>query len=371
MAQRLPVFRAALFVLALPGAAGGQTVGDDQDPVELDWNPAWDAPFWSEPSGAALELRAGHRPLPVPGAGFDPMRQGETYVLALLNLPFDGATRRSSRGATSAGASSREARSADVDDLASGEREPTEHDADGAASPTPQAKRQKRLGGESLDRAHGEASLPGVPLELLREAVFEAERHGGYDAALRRIQSAGSRARWSGLLPELRLRGVSGIDRMRQLDLTGLVPDEQRTRDGADSLIEARLTFHVERLLFSGEEAALERARSAVSVARAKLEAEIAEQLALFVWAHGVLAQGSGGDEESAADDDRAKRWLVRERARVKLFVLTGGWFQGEPTLRRFLPRDAEPDAHAEPAPPPARPVRGKHGQAEATPPPG
>src|SRR6187402_2521710 len=92
-------------VLALPARAGwAQEVLEDQDPVDPDWAPAWDEPFWPAPSGAVLEIAAGRSggrvPLPLDGVGLDGtgfdasarIASGD-YLLALLTLPLGGQAR--------------------------------------------------------------------------------------------------------------------------------------------------------------------------------------------------------------------------------------------------------------------------------------
>lgn len=140
----------------------------------------------------------------------------------------------------------------------------------------------------------------------------------------------GQRSRWSGLSPELRLRGATGIDQTRSTDSAGVVPGEETLRDASDSLVEVRLTFHLERLLYSGQEVALERARQQLLADRVELHATVARELLSYRRALRRL------DEEELLDEDRAEAEFDAERARLTLFLLTDGWFRGRETVRRY-----------------------------------
>jgi len=199
----------------------------------------------------------------------------------------------------------------------------------------------------TLELSHADDGLNEVPLDLVQACIDRAEQAAGFAVALRRLSAIGQRSRWSGLSPELRLRGATGIDQTRSVDSAGIVPGEETLRDASDALVEVRLTFHLERLLHSGQEVALERARQDVLADRAELRTLVGDELVQYVSATRRLERAAQSSE--LEDDELEKLRLVAERARLSLYLLTDGWFRGEATLRRYRsaskPRAAEPRA--------------------------
>ena len=162
-------------------------------------------------------------------------------------------------------------------------------------------------------------SLPVTP-RVARAAVQAAFRNArllGDDA----IDGLASRARWSGLVPEVRLRGARIWDESARAEV--LPSDALRTWDAARAnlLLEARASFRLDRLVFADEE---------LSVARLRLEqSELAQRLALRVV--GTLAawqrawvEARAAPAGSVAALEAALRLGELEAA---LDVLTGGWF--------------------------------------------
>jgi len=345
-----PFLRLVLSLLVCGAPAPAQEVQEDQDPVDLDWVPAWDTPFWPVPSGAALELAAGRRMRPAPSeAGASPELGSGDYVLALLTLPLGARPRASDEDPPPARsprptapppprrdpAAAGEPRSGQVlvaqtaSDLPppdeAPEAEPHAREHAEALPPVDDGPRQAERHGGGFDR---------VPLDLLEDAIERAEKAAGFARALGRLASIGQRSRWSGLAPELRLRGATGIDQTRSVDSAGLVPSDETLRDASDSLVEVRLTFHLERLLHSGQEVALERARQQLLVERAELRARVGQELLTYVRA--LARSESEHFEEEEHEEEREKVELAAERARLVLYLLTDGWFRGEETLRAY-----------------------------------
>lgn len=358
-------FLALLALSTVAAPVWAQEATDDQDPVDLDWVPAWDAPFWPAPVGAALEIVAGRRGAPT--SSTSDVATGDAsgdYVLALLTLPLDGALRRRGTSEGSAvegavpGSDAIDVGRARLGDAAPAGREggalAVGNTAGSSAEPTferPAASSAQVSAPEPSRHAAPPATAPAdeaastevqvirprplaarrteVPLELLRGAIDRAELAAGFATSLRRLSSIGSRSRWSGLSPELRLRGATGIDQTRSVDSAGIVPGEETLRDASDSLVEVRLTFHLERLLHSGQEVALERARQDVQSERAELRAVVGRELVTYVRAVRRL------ESDELDDEERNDLELAAERARLTLYLATDGWFRGEETLRR------------------------------------
>lgn len=176
---------------------------------------------------------------------------------------------------------------------------------------------------------------------LARDTVVAAEN--AHHAALRErdLDGAGARARWSALLPEVRVRAARSRDDSLHLQPTLDDPYRYSTIGGDGLLMEAQLTFRLNRLVFADEEVALERLR----IARERSAEDRTDRLLarLARW-HRALSR-----ERSLSDDAaRAAARLERLDAEMQLDVLTGGWF-GDRV--RHLGLDAPPVERREPAP--------------------
>jgi hypothetical protein len=179
-----------------------------------------------------------------------------------------------------------------------------------ASTPVPVAPARKR-----------ESPLLLLNPRLARATVRHALAFAGYSGTRARLRSLSARARSSGALPELRLRSLRSTG--ETLRLTPSTDDPYRyTQAGASELLfEARLTWHLDRLLFSDQEVSLERLRSERDAAEQKLVEHVLERLA--AWQR---------ERVRAADEDSEPE--VRENAElealgaaVELDVLTDGWF--------------------------------------------
>jgi hypothetical protein len=160
------------------------------------------------------------------------------------------------------------------------------------------------------------------------EAAWRAAGLGNDDA---RLDAIVSRARWSALLPETRLRAIRYDD---QRLYTESAADVNRLRDsaGANVGLEARLTWRFDRLLYAEDEPSFERMRLERHDARARIGGRVLE--ALFHWHRAWLevrwAQAASRDAReppSRPSRDEAEATLRVMEAEATLDVLTGGWF--------------------------------------------
>ncbi len=167
-----------------------------------------------------------------------------------------------------------------------------------------------------------DATLALTP-RLARTCVAAAWRTAGLGPDDARLASIVSRARWSALLPEARVRAVRFEDARLSTD-TGT--DSARWRDsaGANVGFEGRLTWRLDRLLYADDEPAFERLKLERQDARTRVASRTLE--ALFHWQRAFidlrsLPPASRGTRDEA---DAALRVLEAEAA---LDVLTSGWF--------------------------------------------
>ncbi len=158
---------------------------------------------------------------------------------------------------------------------------------------------------------------------LARACVGAAWRAAGLGADDARLDGLVSRARWSAVLPEARLRAVRFEDARLSLDTS---TDTSKLRDstGANVGLEARLTWHFDRLIYADDEPAFERIRLEHRDARARIAAKVLE--ALFHWQRAALDLRTLPPTQQGTRDEADVRLRLME-AEAALDVLTNGWF--------------------------------------------
>jgi hypothetical protein len=170
-----------------------------------------------------------------------------------------------------------------------------------------------------------------VTPRLARAAVDAAWRVAGLGNDDARLDAIVSRARWSAVLPETRLRAVRFDD---QRLYTESSVDASRLRDsaGANVGLEARLTWRFDRLLYADDEPSFERMRLERHDARARIAGRVLE--ALFHWHRAWLevrwaqaASREAREPASRPSRDEVEATLRVMEAEATLDVLTAGWF--------------------------------------------
>ncbi len=169
--------------------------------------------------------------------------------------------------------------------------------------------------------AEGGALVPSP--RVARACVAAAWRASGLGTDDARVDGVVSRARWSALLPEARLRAVRGVDERASLEATAEA-NRIRGSAGADLALEARLTWRLDRLLFADEEPSFERLRLERHDARLRIAARTLE--ALFHWQRAAVELRSPGSTSSAPRNELELVIRMTE-AEATLDVLTNGWF--------------------------------------------
>ncbi len=157
---------------------------------------------------------------------------------------------------------------------------------------------------------------------MARECVAAAWRASGLGTDDERIDSMVARSRSSALLPETRLRAMRLLtDAARTTTLATTDGTNYYDAVGANLVLELRLTWRLDRLLFAGDEPTLERLRQERQDARARLATRALE--VLFAWqrAGAALREAVAGSPQEADAEWR------RAEAAATLDVLTGGWF--------------------------------------------
>jgi hypothetical protein len=160
-----------------------------------------------------------------------------------------------------------------------------------------------------------------VAPSLARACVAAALRASGLGTDDSRVDALVARARASAWLPETRVRVARLIaDAARAATHATTDGTNYYETVGAHLMLELRLTWRFDRLLYAGDEPSLERTRLERQEARSRLAARTLETL--FTWQRAVIeAQGAAGAEEEL------QAWLRASEAQASLDVLTAGWF--------------------------------------------
>ena len=204
-------------------------------------------------------------------------------------------------------------------------REPTSYLAEPPA-PTP-AQAQAPASAP----AHPSAPLAPAPVRspspiitplIARTCVKAALRVAGLGVDDARIDEMASRARASAALPETRLRAMRLVTDAAHLTTTTTTTGYYDGA-GANLWLEARLTWHLDRLLYADDEPTLERIRLERQDARTRISTHVLEQL--FRWQRAWL------DTEVAEEGSREKLESKVRMVELELTldVLTAGWFGG------------------------------------------
>jgi hypothetical protein len=159
-----------------------------------------------------------------------------------------------------------------------------------------------------------------VTTEVARSCVRAALRTAGLGDD-NRLDSAAARARSSAALPELRLRAVRTLGETGRVSLSEDDPSRYVASGAATNVLEARVTFRLDRLLFADEEITVERARLDRSELRARIAAKVLQ--ALFEWqkAYALL------QDPALPSEDRFSALLREAESGAILDMMTGGWF--------------------------------------------
>jgi hypothetical protein len=162
---------------------------------------------------------------------------------------------------------------------------------------------------------------PLVTSQLAQSAVAAALRASGFFVERRALESMATRARTSAALPEVWLRGSRSTDLSLRLSPTVDDPAHYSELGGAGVLLEARLIWHLDRLMFDRDELSVERLKNDRADAAAKLSQRVLE--ALFSWQSARLR----GSDPALLPEEREAAWVLEAEAEVRLDVLTAGWF--------------------------------------------
>jgi hypothetical protein len=168
----------------------------------------------------------------------------------------------------------------------------------------------------------GDPPPPLVASSLARQCVAAAWRTSGLGTDDARIDSIVARSRSSALFPETRMRAMRlWNDAAHATTLATTDATSYYDSVGANLVLELRLTWRLDRLLFAGDEPTLERVRLERQDARARIATRTLE--ILFGWQRASI-DASGA---MAGSREQVEAELRAAEAEATLDVLTGGWF--------------------------------------------
>jgi hypothetical protein len=188
------------------------------------------------------------------------------------------------------------------------------------AAPAPVAPSDAAAEGGPAAQRRSAGSQQRLTPSLARRTVTRALRVARI-SDMRSLDSLAARARASAALPELRLRGARSIDDSVRWSPTVADPYQTTRTGGVDWLIEARLAWRFDRLVFDDAEIQVERLRDQRREAQARLIERVLE--ALIAWHKARL-----GQRDPLLGEDELMLFVLQElEASARLDVLTRGWF--------------------------------------------
>jgi hypothetical protein len=165
---------------------------------------------------------------------------------------------------------------------------------------------------------------PLVADSMARQCVAAAWRTSGLGVDDERIDSLVARSRASALLPETRFRAMRLWDDASHATTLATTADTSYyDAIGANLVLELRLTWRLDRLLYASDEPTLERVRLERQDARMRLATRTLE--ALSAWQRATIE----GRNAVAGSREAIESSLRAAEAEATLAVLTGGWFKG------------------------------------------
>jgi len=192
---------------------------------------------------------------------------------------------------------------------------------EGVAPPrSSRAEDRGRLASGAPERGFGQLR-PTLDPDLCRRTVQVAVQAAGFGASARRLSSLSGRARTSAALPELRLRGGRATDESLRLTPTSSDPYRYTEAGQSELFFEVRMTWKLDRLVFSEAELRVERLRRE----RAKAEARLVEQVLRLLFARERARTRLA--VAPLLPEERAVAVLEQLEAEAMLDVYTAGWF--------------------------------------------
>jgi hypothetical protein len=137
------------------------------------------------------------------------------------------------------------------------------------------------------------------------------------------LLSMSLRARTSAVLPEVSVRVSRGWDSSFRLLPTDTDPYRTQQVNGSSQWLEGRLSWKLDRALFSDEEIPVERLRIRRVEERSRIATRVLREL--FEWQRASIME----QDPVLSSDEHLTAMIRRMEAEASLDVMTGGWFSG------------------------------------------
>jgi hypothetical protein len=191
----------------------------------------------------------------------------------------------------------------------------------GALDPNDGRAAEARPGAARARPRSSASSLPRIRPRDARAAIQAAESASGDPTAAAELDDMASRARWSALLPELRLRATRLVDESTSLSPTSYDADRTTASGGVSLWLEARTTWSLDRLVFASEEVRIGQIHRQLAEASRQRNADVVEML--FAWQRAVYLMYDPSVEPARC----LAAWLEAEQLLAQLDLATAGWF--------------------------------------------
>lgn len=145
-----------------------------------------------------------------------------------------------------------------------------------------------------------------------------------------RFDDLGTRARVSGLVPEVRIRVARVVDEDQTLSPTEYDPGRLTASGGVSFYLEGRASFQLDRLVFADQEIAIERLRADDERTRRERTLDVLGALSRWQQAEAVLTA------EHSDDAALARAEVDAAVAAAALDVWTDGWFTKKLPATRY-----------------------------------
>jgi hypothetical protein len=166
-------------------------------------------------------------------------------------------------------------------------------------------------------------TLPVVRPSDARAAIASFKKHRGAALELEELDALAARARYSALLPTLRVRATRLVDESVSLSPTSYDADRTTSRGGASLWLEARASWNLDRLVFASEEVRVNQLQHDAAEDEERAARQVTERL--FAWQRAVYAMY----DPTLQIHRCVQAWLDTQELAAALDIATGGWFSG------------------------------------------
>jgi hypothetical protein len=179
----------------------------------------------------------------------------------------------------------------------------------------------------------------------LRAATSAAQRIARLGPDREALDDLANRARWSAVMPELRLRVTRLVDESESMAPTEYDASRTTARGATSLWLEARGTWKLDRAVFADEEIRVAKLHQELAREQERVRTRVVALL--FEWQRAAFVLARDADDPASCWE----AWLDLQQLAVEIDLLTGGWFDewaGRDRTRRPTAECAAPEGRAE-----------------------